>query len=118
MAKNRRSFIAQQKLAIINESDQFGITQTLRKHNLAHSVFNRWKERFHKGGAASLKSYARQKDPAVDEAQEQIWMLNNVVARLELELEFKNVLLKKARPKFRSGPGSQAVQGLSRGQPL
>jgi putative transposase len=98
MAKNRRSFTAQQKLAIINEADQHGITQTLRKHNLAHSVFNRWKESFHQGGVASLKSYARQKDPVVDEAQEQIRMLKNVVARLELELEFKNELLKKSQP--------------------
>jgi putative transposase len=97
MAKNRRSFTAQQKLAIINEADQYGITPTLRKHNLAHSVFNRWKESFHKGGAASLKSYSRQKDPVADEAQEQIRLLKNVVARLELELEFKNELLKKSQ---------------------
>jgi putative transposase len=98
MANKRRSFTAQQKLAIINEADQHGITQTLRKHNLAHSVFNRWKESFHKGGAASLKSYSRQKDPAVDEAQEQIRLLKNVVERLEFELEFKNELLKKSQP--------------------
>jgi putative transposase len=105
MAKNRRSFTAQQKLAIIIEAEQYGITPTLRKHNLAHSVFNRWKESFHKGKADSLKSYSRQKDPVADVAQEQIRLLKNVVARLELELEFKNELFKKNNSTSRSGPG-------------
>jgi len=36
MSKNRRRFTAAEKLTIINEADQFGITQTLRKHNLSH----------------------------------------------------------------------------------
>lgn len=96
MATNRRSFSAAEKLAIINEADQHGTTQTLRKHNLSPSVFRRWKESFNEGGAASLKSYARQKDPALNAAEEQIRMLKNVVARLELELEVKNELLKKS----------------------
>jgi len=96
MAKNRRSFSAAEKLAIINEADQYGITQTLRKHSLSSSVFRRWKESFNEGGVASLKSYARQKDPAMEAAEEQIRMLKNVVARLELELEVKNELLKKS----------------------
>ena len=40
MSKTRRSFSASEKLSIINEADQFGVTQTLRKHNLSHSVFS------------------------------------------------------------------------------
>jgi putative transposase len=96
MAKSRRSFSVAEKLQIINEADQFGITQTLRKHNLAHSVFRRWKDSFNEGGAALLKSYARHKDPELEAAEEQIRVLKNVVARLEVELEFKNDLLKKS----------------------
>ncbi len=34
MSKSRRSFSASEKLSIINEADQFGVTQTLRKHRL------------------------------------------------------------------------------------
>ena len=33
MSKSRRSFSASEKLSIINEADQFGVTQTLRKHS-------------------------------------------------------------------------------------
>jgi putative transposase len=46
MSKQRRSFSAAEKLAIINDADQHGISQTLRKHNLSPSVFCRWKESF------------------------------------------------------------------------
>jgi hypothetical protein len=40
MTRQRRSFLASGKLAIINEADQFGVTQALRKYNLSHSVFS------------------------------------------------------------------------------
>ena len=56
MSKSRRSFSAWEKLSIINEADQLGITQTLRKHNLSHSVFRRWKESFNEGGVSNLES--------------------------------------------------------------
>jgi hypothetical protein len=109
MAKNRRCFTAKQQLAIINEADQCGFTLTHRKHNLADSVFNRCKESFHKVEAASQKIYSRQEDPAADEVQDQIRLLKKVVARLELDLEFKNELLIKASPKVRSLPGDPPV---------
>ena len=51
MAKTRRSFSVEQKLQIIQEADQNGVTQTLRKHNLAHSLFLRWRSQFNQGGA-------------------------------------------------------------------
>jgi putative transposase len=41
MSKARRSFSASEKLSIINEADQFVVTQTLRKHQLYPSVFRR-----------------------------------------------------------------------------
>ena len=40
MSKSRKSFSVSEKLSIINEADQFGVTQTLRKHNLSHTVFS------------------------------------------------------------------------------
>lgn len=97
MAKTRRSFSASEKLAIINEADQFGVTPTLRKHNLAHSVFSRWKENFNAGGISNLQSYARQKNPELEAAEEQIRILKNIVAKQQIELEFKTELLKKSQ---------------------
>jgi putative transposase len=97
MSKNRRTFTAAEKLAIINEAEQFGITQTLRKHNLSHSVFRIWRDQFNEGGINPLKSYARERNPELDEAKEQLRLLKNVVARLQMELEFKDELLKKTQ---------------------
>lgn len=97
MSKNRRTFTAAEKLAIINEAEQYGITQTLRKHNLSNSVYRRWRDQFNEGGVSRLKSYTRERNPELDEAKEQLRLLKNVVARLQMELEFKDELLKKTQ---------------------
>ena len=97
MSKSRRSFSAEEKLAIINEADQFGATQTLRKHNLSHSVFRRWKDSFNQGGVSQLTSYSRQRNPEVDALEEQVRILKNIVAKQQIELEFKTELLKKSQ---------------------
>jgi putative transposase len=49
----------------------------------------RWKNKFNAGGAVNLTSYQRKQDPELQASQEEIRLLKNVVARLELELEFK-----------------------------
>ena len=93
MSKSRRSFSASEKLSIINEADQLGVTQTLRKHNLSHSVFRRWKESFNEGGVSNLQSYSKQRNPELDTIMEENRMLKNIVAKQSIELEFKTELL-------------------------
>lgn len=97
MSRTRRSFSASEKLSIINEADQLGITQTLRKHNLSHSVFRRWKESFNEGGVSNLQSYCKQRNPELDAIMEENRMLKNIVAKQSIELEFKTELLKKSQ---------------------
>lgn len=97
MSKARRSFSASEKLAIINEADQFGVSATLRKHNLSPTVFRRWKDNFNEGGVSNLQSYARQCNPEMDALEEQIRVLKNIVAKQQIELEFKTELLKKSQ---------------------
>ena len=36
MSTKRRSWSVEQKLQLIQEANQYGITETLRKHNVAH----------------------------------------------------------------------------------
>lgn len=60
MSKTRRSFSASEKLSIINEADQYGVSVTLRKHNLSPTAFRRWKESFIEGGVSRLQSYSKQ----------------------------------------------------------
>ena len=97
MLKSRRSFSASEKLAIINEADQFGSSQTLRKHNLTHTVLRRWRDSFNEGGISSLQSFSRHRNPEVEALEEQIRVLKNIVAKQQIELGFKSDLLKKSQ---------------------
>ena len=96
MAKQRRKFSVEQKLQIIQEADQAGVTQTLRKHNLSHSVFQRWKVQFNSGGAGSLKPHYQKIDPEFRALQEENARLKKIIGTQALELEFKTELLKKS----------------------
>lgn len=95
MAKQRRKFSVEQKLQIIQEADQQGITQTLRKHNVSHSVYLRWKQQFDKGGISSLAPQYRRVDPEIRALQEENARLKKIIGNQALELEFKTELLKK-----------------------
>lgn len=96
MAKQRRQFSVEQKLQIIQEADQGGITQTLRKHNLSHSVFLRWRQQFNSGGVASLQPQYHKVDPELRALQEENARLKKIIGNQALELEFKTELLKKS----------------------
>ncbi|HEV9038054.1 MAG TPA: transposase [Puia sp.] len=95
MSKQRRKFSVEQKLQIIQEADQHGITQTLRKHNVSHSVYLRWKQQFDKGGISSLAPQYRKVDPELRALQEENARLKKIIGNQALELEFKTELLKK-----------------------
>lgn len=102
MAKLRRSFSVEQKLHIIQEAEQHGITQTLRKHNLSHSVFQRWKNQFNSGGVPSLKPQYHKVDPEVRALQEENARLKKIIGNQALELEFKTELLKKSDAHYKN----------------
>ncbi len=95
MSKTRRKFSVEQKLQIIQEADQQGVTQTLRKHNLSHSVFLRWKNGFNSGGVGSLRPQHQKIDPEVKALQDENARLKKIIGNQALELEFKTELLKK-----------------------
>ena len=96
MSRQRRTFSLDQKLQFMNEADQLGVIQALRKHNLSHSVFLRWKRRFDTGGPASLKPQYHKIDPQIKALQEENARLKKIIGNQALELEFKTELLKKS----------------------
>jgi putative transposase len=70
----------------------------LRKYNLSPTVFRRWKDNFNESGVATnLQSYAKLRNPEVDALEEQILVLKKIVAKQQIELEFKTELLKKSQ---------------------
>lgn len=97
MSLSRRKFSVEQTLQIIQEADQHGITQTLRKNNLSHSVYLRWKHQFNNGGVSSLKPQHHKIDPAFKALEDENTRLKKIIGNQALELEFKTELLKKSR---------------------
>ena len=100
MSRTRRQFSVEQKLAILNEAEQLGVTQTLRKYNLSHSVFLRWKNQFNTGGTTSLQPQYHKVDPQVKALEDENARLKKIIATQALELEFKTELLKKTNVPF------------------
>ena len=58
-----RQFTAEQKLEILREAEQAGVTVSAvcRRHALAPSVFYRWRAVADNGSATALKSEAKQR---------------------------------------------------------
>ncbi len=79
MAKQRRSFSVDQKLQIIQEADQHGVSQTLRKYNLSHTVYLRWKTQFNQGGVQSLKPQYHTVDPELRALQDENARLKKII---------------------------------------
>lgn len=96
MSSTRRKWSTEQKLQIIQEADQYGLTETLRKHDVAQSLFHRWKREFNRSGVEGLKPKYHTIDPAVRQLQQENERLKRIVANQALELEFKTELLKKS----------------------
>jgi putative transposase len=95
MAKKRRTFSVEQKVQILQEADLQRVTQTLRKHNVSHSVYLRWTHQFDQGGSASLKPQYRKAEAELKALQDENARLKKISGNQALELEFKTELLKK-----------------------
>jgi transposase len=94
--REHRRFTAEQKLEILREADQPGVTvsEVCRRHGLAPSVFYRWRPVAQGGSAVALKRDA-QRTPRKDdpEARHKAEMerMRAVIAEITAEnLELKN----------------------------
>ncbi len=77
-----------QKLQIIQEVEQIGLTETLRKYNLAQSLFHRWWRAYNGEGMSGLKRKYRTIDAAVKQLEQENERLKKIVAKQALEIEF------------------------------
>src|SRR5690348_4217727 len=96
MSKMHRKWSEAQKLQIIQEVDQNGLTETLRKYNLAQSLFHRWRRAYNGNGMEGLKANYRTIDPEVKRLEQENERLKKIIAKQALEIEFKDELLKKS----------------------
>ncbi len=99
----RRSFTKEQKLQILREAETEGMLATCRKHEIAQSLFYRWKHAFEQKGVDGLQGQYYRVDPEVKALQEENEKLKKIIGKQALELEVKNELLKKTEQLKRRG---------------
>ena len=65
MSTIKRKWSEAQKLQIIQEAEQNGITETMHKHNPAHSLYRKWKKAYNGQGVQGLSPQYKTIDPAM-----------------------------------------------------
>ena len=103
ITSSRRRFTDDQKLEILHQADQSGVTAVLREHRLSYSVFARWRQKFtHHAGAN--KETMRE----VNRTRSELKLLNDenlrlkkIIANQALQLEQKDEELRKVNSLFR-----------------
>jgi putative transposase len=96
MTKTRRQFSPEEKHSILQEAEREGYTQTCRKYNLATSLLALWKKKYLAKGKAGLNTSYKRVDPKMREMEEENGRLKKIIAKMALELEVKDELLKKS----------------------
>ena len=96
MSKARRKFTPEEKHSILQEAEREGQTETCRKYKIASSVLSYWKKNFLSKGKDGLKAAYKRIDPHVRELEEENFRLKKIVAKLSLEMEVKDELIKKS----------------------
>lgn len=96
MSLQRRKWTEAEKLQIIQEVEQNGLTETLRRHNVAQSLFHRWRRAYNGEGMDGLKPKYKTIDPEVKRLQQENERLKKIIAKQALEIDFKDELLKKS----------------------
>ena len=91
----KRKWSEAQKHQIIQEAEQNGVTETMRKHNLSHFLYRKWRKAYNGEGMQGLQPKYKTVNPAVRRLEMENQRLKNIIAKQALEIEFKDELLKK-----------------------
>lgn len=95
MTKTKRKFTAEERLSIIREGEREGRAVTIRKYNIAPSLYDRWRNKYLNEGIGGLKDKHRRIDPEIRNLEIENERLRRIVAKQALEIEVKTELLKK-----------------------
>jgi putative transposase len=93
----RRKFTIEQKLNVLQQVKQMGVTRVLREHNISYSVFARWKMQFSDDDMHTANNHADAFKTEVDQLLAENNRLKKIVANLALELEVKREQLRMLR---------------------
>ena len=103
ITSSRRRFSDDQKLEILHQADESGVTAVLREHRLSYSVFARWKQKFLQLGSTN-KEAIREVNKTRSELKlvnEENLRLKKIIADQALQLERKDEELRRINSLFR-----------------
>ncbi len=83
----RRTWSIEEKLNILNQAEQNGITGTIRKYGIYSNTLYQWKEKLALGGEKALGSKYQRIDPELLRLQKENLQLKELIAEKELALK-------------------------------
>jgi putative transposase len=95
MTTTRRKFTPEERLSILQEREREGQASTIRKYQIAPSLYARWKRKYLQEGITGLKDKHKKIDPKLRELELENERLKRIIAKQALEIEVKSELLKK-----------------------
>ena len=103
ITSSRRSFTDDQKLEILHQADESGVTAVLREHKLSYSVFSRWRQKFvqHVSTNAEVMREVNKTRSALKLLNEENLRLKKIIADQALQLERKEEELRRKNSLFR-----------------
>lgn len=96
MSTPRRKFSKQEKLSILKEASEHGVTATLEKYGVYPASYYAWKKKLHSMGEEGLDHGMNKPQlKRIRQLEKENQMLKELVAEKELEGRLKDELLKK-----------------------
>ena len=98
----RRNFSVDEKLLILAEAKQEGVSATLRKYNIGSTLYYKWRDKFDLNGAEGLRNTYQRESGEVKQLQNENLRLKRLLVDKELEIQVKTDLLKKIADRKKS----------------
>ncbi len=93
---SKRTFTKEQKLSILKEASEQGVTKTLEKHGIYPATYYSWKEKLSSMGEEGLDyGMTKAQLKRIRQLEKENKLLKQIVAEKELESKLKDELLKK-----------------------
>jgi len=93
---SKRTFTKEQKLAILKEAGEQGVTVTLEKHGIYPATYYTWKKKFETMGEAGLRHGMTQPQlKEIRRLEKENALLKKLLAEKQLEGHLKDEVIKK-----------------------
>lgn len=92
----KKTWTVEEKVAILKDIDNVGVTEGCRKHGIYATTYYDWKHKYEVEGSDGLiPQYKKRESKEIRNLQKENAMLKKLLAEKEVESQLKSELLKK-----------------------